>query len=175
MMDAKTYQIAAERTMIDTDNDLRMVNAALGLCGEAAELYLVTVAYPKSPILELGDLCWYVAQMCKSQGWSIDTFVPHSPAYDDNDESPVSMIFLRTGIIADMVKKAYFHKRPLEQCILASQLRILMHYVEAVAVQHELDMDSVYAANIDKLRRRYPDGYSHEAANARADEITDGS
>jgi hypothetical protein len=164
-MDAREYQRAAERTMIDTDNDLRMVNAALGLCGEAAEIWLVDGNH--SPLLEFGDLVWYVAQMCKSQGWSIDTFVPHKT---HDDDVSLTAIMVRACSIADMVKKAYFHKRPLDKGILGSYLRIMMQHIYAVADDYGMDMADVYAANIDKLRRRHPDGFSPESANARMDE-----
>lgn len=79
-MNANEYQKLAERTMTDDTTRLdRMTNAALGLSGESGEIadmikkhlyhghQLDLVKLRK----ELGDVQWYIAQMCNA----IDTTV----------------------------------------------------------------------------------------------------
>jgi NTP pyrophosphatase (non-canonical NTP hydrolase) len=75
-MDANTYQELALRTAAALDARQRLLNAALGLCGEAGEFAdtlkkaefhgheLNTAELQK----ELGDVLWYAALACNALG-----------------------------------------------------------------------------------------------------------
>jgi NTP pyrophosphatase (non-canonical NTP hydrolase) len=75
-MDANTYQELALRTAAALEPRQRLLNAALGLCGEAGEFAdtlkkaefhgheLDTAALQK----ELGDVLWYAALACNALG-----------------------------------------------------------------------------------------------------------
>jgi NTP pyrophosphatase (non-canonical NTP hydrolase) len=74
-MNADEYQKQAERTMTDDTTRLdRMTNAALGLAGESGEIadMIKKHLYHEHQLdlvklkKELGDVQWYIAQMCNA-------------------------------------------------------------------------------------------------------------
>jgi len=73
------------------------------------------------------------------------------------------------GEVADTLKKHLFHGRPLDRDAVVKELGDCLWYVAAMATAVGVSLDAVGAANIEKLRRRYPDGFSPEASLRRAD------
>lgn len=74
------------------------------------------------------------------------------------------------GEVADLMKKHVGHGRDLDRMVIAKELGDVLWYVCALAVECGLDLDEVAAINMDKLRKRFPNGFTHEDANAKADE-----
>ena len=80
-MDSQEYTNLAQRTIV---NDLSLwdqaINAILGMCGESGEIadYVKKHRYHGHACdiehikLELGDLLWYVNQMCYACGITLD-------------------------------------------------------------------------------------------------------
>ena len=66
-----------------TTNFSQVVNAALGLSGEVGELndMIKKFAFHGTPMDELhfmkeiGDICWYIAQMCDACGYKLDNIL----------------------------------------------------------------------------------------------------
>lgn len=77
------------------------------------------------------------------------------------------------GEYADSVKKMIFHNHPVDIQKLASELGDLLWYVAASASKLGLDLETIMQGNLDKLARRYPDGYSSAASRARVDVSTE--
>jgi NTP pyrophosphatase (non-canonical NTP hydrolase) len=75
------------------------------------------------------------------------------------------------GELAEAVKKMVFHQHGLDREKLAKELGDVCWYVAAVASCLGLSLSDVMETNIEKLRRRYPDGYSPAASMARVDVI----
>lgn len=71
------------------------------------------------------------------------------------------------GEVADTVKKAVFHRHPLDRHELIKELGDVLWYVAALCSKLDVPMNEVMALNIEKLRKRYPDGYSAAASLAR--------
>lgn len=167
-MNLQEYQTAAERTMTDIGNRNRMLNAALGLCGEAAEVAKAYEWDAKDELLEeCGDLLWYVAQMCKSQHTSIAHLHPEDQGWDE--EQALDQLWHQTGYIADATKKRVFHGKPIMPLLFANALEQVVVAIDALLGFHGKTVAEACDFNIAKLLKRFPDGFSHEAANARAD------
>jgi NTP pyrophosphatase (non-canonical NTP hydrolase) len=66
------------------------------------------------------------------------------------------------GEVADMMKKHLFHAHPLDEDALVKELGDCLWYVAGMATALGLSLDEIGARNIEKLRRRYPDGFSVE-------------
>jgi NTP pyrophosphatase (non-canonical NTP hydrolase) len=66
------------------------------------------------------------------------------------------------GEAAEMVKKHIGHGHPMDCGKLAKELGDVLWYVAELAAIVGVSLDEVAAANIDKLRQRYPDGFSSE-------------
>lgn len=73
------------------------------------------------------------------------------------------------GEYVDMVKKAVYHGHALDREKALLELGDILWYVAVAAHERGATLDVVMAKNIDKLRRRYPAGFSHEASLQRAE------
>lgn len=66
------------------------------------------------------------------------------------------------GEIAEVIKKLYYHGHNLEIEAFAKEIGDVMWYLALLCEALGLDMDIIAEQNIDKLRKRYPDGFSSE-------------
>ena len=73
------------------------------------------------------------------------------------------------GEVAEHVKKHLFHATPLDRDAVVKELGDCLWYVAALAGVLGVSLDEVGTTNIDKLRRRYPDGFSSERSRTRAE------
>ncbi|AAK94361.1 MazG-like pyrophosphatase [Myxococcus phage Mx8] len=79
------------------------------------------------------------------------------------------------GEVADHVKKFVGHGHDLDVEKVKKELGDVLWYVAVIAARLDLDLGDVAAANVEKLRKRYPDGFSTEASKARVDVGTGGA
>lgn len=73
------------------------------------------------------------------------------------------------GEVADEVKKCLYQGREWDAEKIIEELGDVMWYVALMADLIDAPLDFVMEYNIDKLRKRYPDGFSFEASEERAD------
>lgn len=66
------------------------------------------------------------------------------------------------GEVCDLLKKHLGHGHALDREKVAAELGDVLWYVAEVASSLGLTLGEVAAKNVDKLRRRYPDGFSSE-------------
>lgn len=67
-----------------------------------------------------------------------------------------------TGEVADIIKKARFQGHELNTDRIAEELGDVAWYLAISAYAIGRDLESVLKQNIDKLRKRYPDGFDSE-------------
>lgn len=75
------------------------------------------------------------------------------------------------GEILDCVKKSWVYGKEIDRAHLIEELGDLIHYYQMLCLVLNIDADVPVENNIAKLKRRYPNGYSDQAAIARADKI----
>jgi NTP pyrophosphatase (non-canonical NTP hydrolase) len=73
------------------------------------------------------------------------------------------------GEVIDHLKKHVGHDHELDREKVAKELGDVLWYVAAIATSLGLELDQVVAANVEKLRKRYPDGFSSEASRSRTE------
>lgn len=66
------------------------------------------------------------------------------------------------GEVAEMMKKAIFHRHLLDKDALTKELGDVLWYIAAICTLTGLDMEEVMAKNIEKLKARYPEGFDLE-------------
>lgn len=66
------------------------------------------------------------------------------------------------GEVADIVKKDIFHGHDLDKEHLAKELGDVCWYLAVTADVIGYDFETILKMNIEKLRARYPDGFSSE-------------
>lgn len=73
------------------------------------------------------------------------------------------------GEVADIIKKAIYHGHILSPEKITEELGDVLFYVAAIASTLYINLDDIAEKNIEKLRRRYPDGFSQKASRERAE------
>ena len=63
------------------------------------------------------------------------------------------------GEVAEMVKKASWHGKPVDVERLSDELGDVLWYVAELATSYGLWLDEIAGKNVEKLRRRYPEGF----------------
>jgi NTP pyrophosphatase (non-canonical NTP hydrolase) len=74
-----------------------------------------------------------------------------------------------TGEVVDLIKKSLFYGQPIDQLKLLNELGDCLFYLTRLADLYHFSMATVMDANVEKLKARYPNGYSNEAAITRKD------
>ncbi|MGN7478988.1 nucleoside triphosphate pyrophosphohydrolase family protein [Solibacillus silvestris] len=73
------------------------------------------------------------------------------------------------GEVGDLIKKAVFHDHVIDQVEIKKELGDVLWYLAQIATSAGLSLEEVATENIEKLKRRYPDGFSTEASINRVD------
>ncbi len=73
------------------------------------------------------------------------------------------------GEVLGLVRKHLFMEHPLDRERVTRELGDALWCLAAVATSLGFTLDDIASTNVDKLRRRYPEGYSDEASRARID------
>jgi NTP pyrophosphatase (non-canonical NTP hydrolase) len=73
------------------------------------------------------------------------------------------------GEVADLIKKAVFHGHKIEKEKIKKELGDVLWYTGQVARLAGITLEEVATANIEKLMKRYPEGFSSEASINRAE------
>ncbi|AQY50499.1 MazG family protein [Listeria weihenstephanensis FSL R9-0317] len=66
------------------------------------------------------------------------------------------------GEVADLVKKYMFHGHKLDKDAVAKELGDVLWYVSQLAVCIDVDLEEIAQRNLDKLKLRYPNGFSEQ-------------
>lgn len=71
------------------------------------------------------------------------------------------------GEVLDAVKKIAFHGHALDKMHIAEELGDVLFYIAGMCTTLGISLESVAAGNIDKLKLRYPDGFSEQLSRER--------
>jgi NTP pyrophosphatase (non-canonical NTP hydrolase) len=73
------------------------------------------------------------------------------------------------GEFVDHVKKGIFHEEQLSPIKVLAELGDLLWYISAFCTIYGLPLEQVMRNNIDKLKKRYPDGFVTGGGNRQDD------
>lgn len=68
------------------------------------------------------------------------------------------------GEIGDYLKKVLCHGHPMDTKKLTDEAGDLLWYLSTVLTTYDITLEQVALHNIEKLRKRYPEGFSTEAS-----------
>jgi NTP pyrophosphatase (non-canonical NTP hydrolase) len=63
------------------------------------------------------------------------------------------------GETVDIIKKHFYHKRPLNPTDLLEELGDTLWYLSMLALKFNISLQEIAIANIAKLAKRYPQGF----------------
>ena len=98
-------------------------------------------------------------------------------ARTDNEQEPLKMRLANYGLgaagecgeLIDMIKKHVFHGHELDKDEYKKECGDLLWYVSMLAKLGGFTLEEVATTNIDKLMKRYPNGFDKEASVNRVD------
>ncbi|MGC4378281.1 MazG nucleotide pyrophosphohydrolase domain-containing protein [Fictibacillus sp. Mic-4] len=72
-----------------------------------------------------------------------------------------------TGEVVDYLKKVIYHEHELDIEKIKEELGDVLWYVSNLATTMNIDLDDLAKKNIEKLKKRYPEGFSEDASRNR--------
>lgn len=147
-----------------------LAHVSLGLITEFGEIAAVfggpDAGLNQSLSEETGDLCWYIALGCHVLGVKMSQL----PLLDGPLEA--DQLIIAISEFASVAKRAFVYNKELDinlRARLVGALGAILTTCMHLGMTEEGGFEAVLNANIDKLRKRFPDAYSDAAAEARAD------
>lgn len=173
------YQELSQRTA--KTHDYELANYGLGIAGEAGEVASLILktkndtgnynVFKKNVKKELGDVLWYTSQIARLGGLTLEELKIKSVVELElglvNNGLGLSS---KAGEIADLIKKAVFHGHQIEIDIFKSLLSDVLSHIIIIGESVGLDIIKIAAANIEKLKKRYPSGFSRKRSINRVEE-----
>ena len=90
--------------------------------------------------------------------------------FDDNVVTHCCMgISGEAGEVIDLIKKSIFYGKELDKDKVSEEIGDIMFYIVNLATALNLSMSDILRGNVEKLRKRYPNGFSEEDAIKRVD------
>lgn len=181
------YRILARRTQDHTLSPReKLAHAVLGLCSELHEADLEASELVFGPpeiindvkqrlALEIGDCYWMIAEICDyfdGEKSSVKFLPPPEPrnsrsslAYSGNAEVKGSR-----AALCNLAQKAFQgHAPKKDPCVERALLNIGRHLAR-LAERSGFDTPTILHMNIEKLKKRYPDGFSAECSVNRGED-----
>ena len=148
----------------------RLLHAAMGLVTEIGELYETTCELHLAE--ELGDICWYLALGLDALGvnWDDVEIIPEDDFFKAvrGETSDQTLVILSSELL-DMLKKFIFYGREIQLEKAASHLVMMKNALHWALIYSnpDLTLEMITEANMKKLKARYPDKFTEQAANVR--------
>lgn len=145
------YHKMAQRTASTTTARDKLINGALGLCGEVNE-YIRERLYIESRVNEAGDVMWYIAEIAEGLGVTIADI-----AGIENDSS--TDVYNEAALIADAVKKYAYQGHSINKYEITHGLNKIMCFIVRRMSDFGYTIDDILRGNVEKLLKRYPNGF----------------
>lgn len=106
---------------------------------------------------------------------TFDEYQQATARTDNHKNQPQALINFGLGIggeageVQDIIKKHLYHGHLLDKEKIKYELGDVLWYIARIARWADLTLEEVAQANIDKLKQRYPDGFSQEKSINRED------
>jgi NTP pyrophosphatase (non-canonical NTP hydrolase) len=149
---------------------LRFQGAVIGLAEEACEVLGVVFGdySPHKVKDELGDLHWYVGEVCNSRGWELETLYRDRCLGDsllcsrEEKLRVASQIAIIGGQILGFEKKIFYHGHSVPCLEFWEKITSLLYFSDMLANMYGFDLDDILSHNVEKLNARYDSGFTSE-------------
>ena len=159
--------------------DLELIHAVMGISGEADEIVSAINDEDDENLLEeLGDIEFYLNKLR-----TLLELPEHNPVDENEIDEALKIqahsreflegfkdgVNILAGRTLDLVKKATIYRKPLKRDEVAEELKDFDICLQVAYRALKIDREEVLRYNINKLGKRYKNGYSNQAAQDRAD------
>lgn len=147
---------------------LTLHHATTGLVGEAIELAFAPTR--ELFIKECGDYEFYLEALIQNLPVRAGNMVSQWTLLRETSIPDLYEILIaKSGDMLDLTKKMWIYEQAIDLELLWAYVDQCRMVLDHIYERSGLIRDFVINKNIDKLLKRYPTGYSNEAAQARAD------
>lgn len=159
------YQKLALRTNNPKDIYLnppafQLLHGVMGICTEVGEVFENQLAEnPANMIEEIGDTFWYIAISCDAISFNMEDLSDARP-----EQSPYEGLVIWSGKIMDSLKRALAYGAEIDEEEVMTMLSHLVANLKLLASDNDLEIEEILELNIEKLRRRFPHGFTQEQA-----------
>lgn len=161
-----------------TDRIVRLLHAGLGMSSELSELIDATVKDDGPDWVNISeensDLAWYCAVAVNAMGFDHEEVSKFEKEADLHPEVKKHSIMALNGAVAaltcsvgdynDLLKKHLFYGKPLNEEKLKQSLQQLCMALAGIAIISGTTIEEGRATNIAKLKARYGDKFTENAA-----------
>lgn len=168
-MNLNEYQRLALRTSGEGHD--RVKNGCLGLIGESGEIVDIVKKYmfqsgenppfPKDKFIkEMGDVLWYCAETVSGMELELGTVLSPEKLYRLAGNTDVEFVAVTLSVQAAHVYNDFFYCHQTEAALygICNIYSALLRLCDLVGTT----IDEVADTNIEKLKKRYPDGFDPE-------------
>ena len=167
-MTPNEYQKLAQRTS-PAGHD-RILNGTMGLIGESGEVvdavkkwtFQTTkdTPFPKQKLIEeIGDVLWYVAEVCTGMDLQMGNLF-QKKMYTGRD-TPQEVALSIAGFAMRVRSESTYETKLYMMLLIGACKYMLEMYCDST-------LEAAMEGNIEKLRKRYPDGFDPERSMNRA-------
>lgn len=150
-MDFKEYVKLAMRTNVkDRSFKDNILNGLLGLYGETVEFMMAT-ANEGGELDELGDCYWYTALLFHTTGLELL-----------NIKKAKNSLMVSIGLLSDHFKKHFFQGHSLDSNLVQVLLSEIKFHLDFYTTFINSSPEEVMEYNINKLKKRFPEGFEVE-------------
>lgn len=148
-------------------------HSALGICSEWFELFESIIDLYNNVEEEIGDFAFFAEGLAMQFGSTLgleNARARRTMSFGGVITEPFSILIASRGAmnrISSACKARWIYGREVEH--VGSMFTELGTFIASLCKACGLSVEQVLEANIAKLRKRYPQGYSDQAANERAD------
>jgi NTP pyrophosphatase (non-canonical NTP hydrolase) len=95
----------------------------------------------------------------------------HHPEHTGNDTPAMLALGVagEGGEVADYMKKVLFHHIPMDKDKLKKEIGDVMWYIACLANYYDMTLSECAKENVEKLKKRYPNGFTTADSIARKD------
>lgn len=144
----------------------RLLHAVIGVNTEVIEM--VIGAVEDEPSLEnlfeeMGDICWYMAIACDEMKISFNDLLLLADEVEVGEDS-LAALFSSAGNALDLMKKSLFYGVELDTAKFGTHLGTVLRCLDLFAHEEGWTLSAIQEGNIAKLRARYGEKFTTEAA-----------
>lgn len=169
-MNLNEYQKLAQRTSATIGAD-KIKNGCLGLIGETGEIVDAlkkwlfqsgeNPPFPKEKFIkEMGDVLWYCAEVASGMGWEFGSVMSDVEGCECAINYDIELLSVAISVSAHDAYLAFILEKdhlPPRDC-----LRMVFGLLKELCRRIHTSIDEVAHVNIEKLKKRYPDGFDPE-------------
>lgn len=185
-MQFNEYSDLAKRTINHPlPTKAKQLHSLFGITGEIGEIVEIINSTPYSEILkehknhilsELGDMMWFINEWCIANGFglaTVSTLTNLDKYRFDTFNSLVFKLSMTNGLIQSVYQKD-FQGHEVDNLYLAKLMSELIAIVQGFVYSLEIEdntfsIENVMDMNVEKLKKRYPNGFEEEKSLNRAE------